>query len=69
MFFVFIAIGILSVVSGYILIFRPNTLIKWSHLGNRLILTDYGYIRHHRFSGIVLIVLGAFLFFTGMNLL
>ena len=62
-----IIIGLLSIISGYLYFFRPDVIIKLSSIGNRLITTDYGFIRYHKLSGIVLLLIGCVLFYVGVN--
>ncbi len=66
---VLVIIGLLSIISGYLYVFRPDIVIKLSGIGNRLITTDYGFIRYHKFSGLVLLCVGCLLFYVGIKFL
>jgi hypothetical protein len=68
MFFVLILVGCFAIITGYFSIFRPSTIIKLSQLGNRLVATDYGYVRYHKLSGFLFITVGAILFYVGFSL-
>jgi hypothetical protein len=68
MFYALILVGCFAILTGYFSIFRPNTIIKLSQLGNRLVATDYGYVRYHKVSGILFISIGAFLFYVGFSI-
>lgn len=69
MFLFLIAVGCCSIITGYICIFRPDTIIKLSQLGNRMIVTDYGYVQHHIVSGVILVIIGAVLFYVGVTVI
>jgi hypothetical protein len=68
MFLFFIVVGCFSIIIGYISIFRPGTIIKLSRVANRLIITDYGYVRHHKLSGALFLIIGAILFYVGFQI-
>lgn len=68
MFLIFIFVGCCAIITGYVSLFRPGTIIKLSQIGNRLITTDYGYIRYHKVSGFMFISIGALLFYVGFTL-
>ena len=68
MFYLLIMVGCFAIVTGYVSIFRPNTIIKLSQLGNRLVATDYGYVRYHKLSGFLFISIGAVLFYVGFSI-
>ena len=69
MFIFLIIVGCFSIITGYICIFHPKTIIKLSQIGNRMIITDYGYVQHHKISGVVFIIIGAVLFYVGVTVL
>lgn len=67
MFVVIVLIGVFSIITGYLCLFRPNTIIRLTEIGNRLIVTDYGYIQHRKISGLLFILIGTGLFYVGMK--
>ena len=61
-----IAIGFLSLFSGYFYLFRPNVLIRLSRIGNRLVATDHELFRHRTLSGTVMLLAGLLIIYVGV---
>ena len=62
-----IVVGVISLLMGYLYLFRPESIIKLGSLGNRLITTDHELIRFRLISGIFMILAGCLMFIVGMN--
>ena len=64
-----IVVGVISLLMGYLYLFRPESIIKLSSIGNRLVTTDHELIRFRLISGILMILAGGLMFIVGMNYL
>ena len=64
-----IVVGVISLLMGYMYLFRPESIIKLSSIGNRLVTTDHELIRFRLISGILMILAGGLMFIVGMNYL
>lgn len=67
--YVLIIISAVSILSGYLYLFRPELIIRLSKASNRLISTDHSFIQYHKYSGIILLFVGVFLFFIGIKIM
>jgi len=63
LFYVFMILGIISIILGLIFIFKPLLLVKLSEVGNRVVFSERVVYSNPRFFGIILIVLSAFIFY------
>ena len=57
--------GIVSLTVGGLLLKKPDTIIRLSELGNKVVLTDHFALAHRRPVGGLLIVLGALFLLFG----
>ena len=64
-----VVVGVISLLMGYMYLFRPESIIKLSSIGNRLVTTDHELIRFRLISGILMILAGGLMFIVGMNYL
>jgi hypothetical protein len=64
-----VIVGLISVIVGYLYLFRPENIIKLGRIGNRLVSTDHAFIRHRTLSGIVMLAAGLLIAYVGLNLL
>ena len=64
-----IVVGVISLLMGYMYLFRPESIIKLSSIGNRLVTTDHELIRFRLISGILMILAGGLMFIVGTNYL
>lgn len=62
-----IVVGVISLFMGYLYLFRPESIIKLSSIGDRLISTDHELIRFRLVSGILMILAGGLMFIVGIN--
>ncbi|MDZ7372350.1 MAG: hypothetical protein ONB23_00130 [candidate division KSB1 bacterium] len=50
--------AVVSLVAGYLLLRRPELLVRWSSIANRIVLIDHVALLHRKSVGGVLLVLG-----------
>lgn len=62
-----VVVGVISLVMGYLYLFRPESIIKLSSIGNRLVTTDHELIRFRLFSGVLMLLAGGLMFIVGIN--
>ena len=60
-----IVVGVISLLMGYLYLFKPESIIKLSSIGNRLVTTDHELIRFRLISGILMILAGGLMFIVG----
>ena len=61
-----VIIGLISLIAGYLYLFRPESIIRLSRMGDRLVSTDHEMIRHRTASGIAMLVAGCLIFYVGI---
>ena len=67
--YILIIVSFVSILSGYFYLFRPGFIIKMSKVSNRLISTDHNFIQYRKYSGVILLSIGVFLFFVGIKIM
>ncbi len=60
----FYLLSLLSMAFAILFLFFPETLIKLSEWGNKMVFTDHNAVAHRKLVGVVLLFVGIFMFFV-----
>jgi len=63
LFYIFLILGSISIIFGFIFIFKPEILIKLSEVGNRVVFSEKAVYANPRFFGIVLVIIATAIFY------
>ena len=66
-FYIFLIIGMLSIFIGIIFFVKPEILIKFSEIGNKIIITDEQILCYPRCLGIVLLAISIYILYISVK--
>jgi len=60
---IIVVIGVISVFSGLLMLFKPELLVKWGEALNRVLTTEEIFYQRRNFFGVLLLLAGIFMFY------
>lgn len=60
---IFLCIGLIGIISGLIMLFNPQILVKWGEFLNRVLVRDESFYRKRNIIGVFLVLAGLYLLY------